>query len=408
MIDVSVIIPVYNNASTLRRCLDSVLDQTGVNLEVICIDDASQDDSLALLERYCHTDLRIKLIANKRNLGAAASRNLGLERASGQYLMNLDGDDYLEPDSLQGLLAYSMSDQVDMCFYRARLTYIDETANRHIPTGIVHDYPDLYEGAILLKQFLEVDEFFYYCAMVIYRRAYLQEHRLRYHKLIIGEGGDFILRALIHAERVKVFAQPVYHYCVNSGSVTNSPAYKINLLAGRVVQYASMLRELVWKDIPVVTTFLTRQRRLIAGGIDALDDEAYTSVVQQMPDAFCKQVLATFNAYSRSYGIQFCKRDIGRLYRARHIYLYGAGYAAMETLHALSMLQVKVEAVVVTQQTKTETVLYGHRIMSIGELNAVNTDSLFVICLNQIYVPAVVKTLHDCGFDNYIDLQVRI
>ena len=93
---VSVIIPVYNMESYLERCLDSVLNNTYRNLEVICVDDGSTDGSLQILRRYEQTDKRIVVIT-KENGGVSSARNTGLDHASGNFVSFVDPDDLLHP-----------------------------------------------------------------------------------------------------------------------------------------------------------------------------------------------------------------------------------------------------------------------------------------------------------------------
>lgn len=97
---VSVILPVYNCAQHLRQCMDSVVNQTLSEIEIICVDDGSEDDSLDILKEYAETDERIQII-QQENRGAGAARNAGLFRAQGEYLSFLDADDFFEPDMLE-------------------------------------------------------------------------------------------------------------------------------------------------------------------------------------------------------------------------------------------------------------------------------------------------------------------
>ena len=96
---VSVIVPVFNEAKVLARCMESLLKQTLKEIEVICINDGSTDSSLEILQKYASQDYRIKVISQE-NKGLSASRNKGLDIASGQYIFFLDSDDYLHPQAL--------------------------------------------------------------------------------------------------------------------------------------------------------------------------------------------------------------------------------------------------------------------------------------------------------------------
>ncbi len=96
MIKISIIIPVYNVEKYLRRCLDSLINQTLQDIEIICIDDCSTDNSLNILQEYAERDKRIRVITSEQNSGAAVARNRGLEIAQGEYLGFVDSDDAVD------------------------------------------------------------------------------------------------------------------------------------------------------------------------------------------------------------------------------------------------------------------------------------------------------------------------
>ena len=100
---VSVIIPVYNTEKYLRRCFDSVVNQTLSDIEIICINDCSTDNSLEILQEYASKDKRIKLIDFKVNKGAAIARNIGIDAATGEYIGFVDSDDFVDLDFYEKL-----------------------------------------------------------------------------------------------------------------------------------------------------------------------------------------------------------------------------------------------------------------------------------------------------------------
>lgn len=103
MVKISVIIPVYNSEKFLPKCLDSVCGQTLRELEIICLNDASTDDSLKILQQYAKNDSRIKIIDLPENKGAAAARNIGIENARGEYLGFVDADDFIDKNFYEKL-----------------------------------------------------------------------------------------------------------------------------------------------------------------------------------------------------------------------------------------------------------------------------------------------------------------
>ena len=97
---ISVIIPVYNSANYISRCVESVLDQTYCNWQMILVDDGSKDKSLEICQKYANEDNRINVI-HQENAGPGIARNAGIAKASGNYVVFIDSDDYIEKDYFQ-------------------------------------------------------------------------------------------------------------------------------------------------------------------------------------------------------------------------------------------------------------------------------------------------------------------
>lgn len=118
MLDVSVIIPVYNAEEHLTECLQSVCGQTLKNIEIICVNDGSTDKSAQILADFAKADSRVRVL-KQENAGAGAARNFGLREARGQYLSFLDADDFFEPDMLEKAFNKALSDSADVVVFRA-------------------------------------------------------------------------------------------------------------------------------------------------------------------------------------------------------------------------------------------------------------------------------------------------
>lgn len=113
MSKISVIIPVYNAEEYLSECLESVLEQTHKNFEIICVNDGSKDDSLSILNAYQKMDKRIKVITQE-NQGQSAARNKGLDVAKGRYILFLDADDFIHPQTLEATQYWAQKNKTDL------------------------------------------------------------------------------------------------------------------------------------------------------------------------------------------------------------------------------------------------------------------------------------------------------
>ena len=125
---VSIIIPIYNSDKTIDRCLKSIINQTYRNIEVICINDGSFDNSYKILQNYLRTDSRIKVI-NQTNKGVSSARNNGIKNSTGKYIMFVDADDYLKNNMIELLVKSIKKDSSDLliCNYDVKCkNYIKE------------------------------------------------------------------------------------------------------------------------------------------------------------------------------------------------------------------------------------------------------------------------------------------
>lgn len=114
---VSVIIPVYNSANYLSQCLDSILNQTLKEIEIICVDDGSTDDSLSILNKYSKLDNRIKIL-KQNNKGGGIARNYGMSVAKGKYLSFLDSDDFFDENLLNETVNAAENNLADIVIFQ--------------------------------------------------------------------------------------------------------------------------------------------------------------------------------------------------------------------------------------------------------------------------------------------------
>ena len=130
MIKVTVLVAVYNAAPYLRKCLDSLLNQSLSDIQIICIDDASTDDSVEIIQLYMHQDKRIRLVRQTVNKGQAKARNKGLAYADGQYITMVDSDDWLSLDALErAYTQFQQNPYTDVVLFQL----MDEWTGRRLP-----------------------------------------------------------------------------------------------------------------------------------------------------------------------------------------------------------------------------------------------------------------------------------
>lgn len=148
---VSVIVPVYNVVGYLQRCVDSIRRQTYRNLEIILVDDGSTDNSGAMAEKFALEDKRIRVF-HKENGGVSTARNLGIEKARGDFIGFVDSDDYIEPQMYERLLAVAL--QENLLMVQVSRDEIDEQGNRMPDVCPPPEEPELWESRRFMRELL--------------------------------------------------------------------------------------------------------------------------------------------------------------------------------------------------------------------------------------------------------------
>lgn len=221
---VSVVIPVYNIEAHLRQCLDSVRAQTLEEIEVICVDDGSTDQSPAILADYARRDPRFRVIT-QANAGPGAARNTGMAQADGEYLIFLDSDDWFEPDFLETMVDLARKTRADVTICRA--VEFDAATGRELPSEWM--LKDQYlPGETFAPEEVAEHLFQFTYGMPwdkLYRRGYVVQSGIEFPPLANSEDLAFVFPTLLSAGRIAVTQRVLIHHRVNRhSSVSNSRA----------------------------------------------------------------------------------------------------------------------------------------------------------------------------------------
>jgi glycosyltransferase involved in cell wall biosynthesis/predicted HAD superfamily hydrolase len=202
---VSVIIPVYNTAPYLRRCLDSVIGQTLRDIEIICVNDGSTDESGEILRKYAARDERIRRIDSNENKGASIARNTGVDAAQGEYLGFVDSDDWVDLDFYEKLYIKALESEADIV--KGNMIYFD------------------YDGTATIKNInykikCNRMSFQWQFTTAIYRRAYITAHMICFpNSIYVGEDADFLVKSVYYSNKIEIIDYTYYNYMRNISSV---------------------------------------------------------------------------------------------------------------------------------------------------------------------------------------------
>ncbi len=209
----SIIVPVYNVAEYIHRCVDSLLCQTFKDIEIILVDDGGTDDCPSICDEYAAREQNIKVV-HKTNGGLSDARNAGIAVALGQYIMFVDSDDYVEADACERFAVFA-GKGYDVLIGDAVVE------GGICPLGHIAPNTDrVYTGREYLKASHKEGKAPMAAWLNIYRREFLIQNRLEFRYGILHEDEQFTPRALLAAATVIVTGISFYHYIIRKGSIT--------------------------------------------------------------------------------------------------------------------------------------------------------------------------------------------
>jgi glycosyltransferase involved in cell wall biosynthesis len=223
MCDLSVIVPIYNIDEYLGECVESIIEQSCPNMEIILVDDGSSDSSGEICDEYSRKDSRIVVI-HKENGGLVSARKEGLKRARGRYIIYVDGDDWIEPDACERMLKSIDDNHVDMVFF----DHYENTGDHqklvcHSISEGIYDKKRLKE--FVYQHMISGNRFFEWQVIptlwdVILKKELLEKHQYEVEDgITLGEDAVCIYPCLLDADSVAFERKAYYHYRQTANSM---------------------------------------------------------------------------------------------------------------------------------------------------------------------------------------------
>lgn len=241
---ITVIVPIYNAEQYLEKCIDSIINQTYTNLEIILINDGSTDNSGAICDEYAKKDSRIKVI-HKENGGQATARNVALDIATGDYIAFVDSDDYidLEMYNTMYLAIQSTSAEIAMCGrYEVSADYTKKTAFFTMPNQ------EQWEENEIKKRFLTFNKLDASpCDKLFLRSLFEEEPKVRFPNGYICEDLPTIFTVLFKARALVHVGTPFYYYYQRPNSTSRGA---ISEKTYGLIKYPEQIREIVTQSYP--------------------------------------------------------------------------------------------------------------------------------------------------------------
>lgn len=217
---ITVIVPVYNVEDYLDRCVESIVNQTYKNLEIILVDDGSPDRCPEMCDKWKEKDNRIRVI-HKANGGLSDARNCAIRIAKGEYYLLVDSDDYIVEDAVERLEKYA--DDEDIIIAEATIYEPTQIVHR-VHTNLVENY--VYSGPEYSIKAIQVGEWFAAACYNMYRTDFIRNNNLLFKVGILHEDIEYIPRLFLAARKVKYLHYEFYRYIFRETSICGTKSDK--------------------------------------------------------------------------------------------------------------------------------------------------------------------------------------
>lgn len=246
---VSIIIPVHNSSKYLKKCIDSVLKQTYKNIEVICIENGSKDNSLKILKQY----KTIKTYSLKES-GISLARNYGIKKAKGNYIYFLDSDDYIEKTLIEKLVKKIEKDKSDLCYAKYYSVYEEENKK---------EKTELYTFDILnKKQIITNLHNINLGPQKLFKKEIITNNNITFPLNTKYEDVYFVLKYLYFSNKISMVNEYLYYYLIHSDSETTTMDSRVFDILKIIKLYEKIYdkEEIENVTVKLLTTYTIRQR----------------------------------------------------------------------------------------------------------------------------------------------------
>lgn len=399
---VSVVIPIYNVEKYLRKCLQSVMDQTLEDIEVICVDDASTDHSYLRAQEYIKNDSRFSLYSMSRNRGLSFVRNYGMEKAKGKYIYFLDSDDYLEIDALEKLYVNAKKYNVQGIYFGAEVEYEEESARKY--NIIYKECKKVLSGREFYIGVNQNDEYQNAVCMQFWQREYILKNHFKFYEDVLYEDTLYTLQLLMKAERVICIADVLYHYRKRKTSITGNQG-KAQLKSYMIIYYEVLKLWLQIENANELEDGIRKRLDLFHRRISlAIAQLGYIPQLQ-FEDKRCQYLYERITKISPDYyytnGIN---HEISEyLQKFKRIYIYGDGFIADEIIRLLEDNKKKISGIIVTKRKSEQELFSGYKVFELEEIGHCHDSAIILLAVSRYFHEDLKKRITKEGYE-WVDL----
>ena len=412
MIKMSIIVPVYNVEMYLAKCLDSICSQLNEDIELICVNDSSTDDSIKILEEY-QKKYNFMVINNEHNLGLAESRNVGFGYAGGKYIWFIDSDDFLEDNVINKCIETLEKNELDVLAFDAVQVLGNNNTEKICTRRRKYKYTGVFDGKGMLLEQLGHGEYLATAWQAAYRREFLMENNIKFISGIFHEDEWFTFQVYMKARRAMTINDVMYVYRKREGSITaggdiDKRFEGLLITYSNIIRYLKMIPDDTSAGIGYIFNFERSIRRLY--NAEVAGKEEYTSFMSRQSEI--NQYLLSWILFpedknkiiikERHESKRIPERLINRMKETNHIYMYGAGLVANKMMKELEENDIGISGVVVTKLDAKKN-FWGHPVSEFEQIKKELAKGVVLLAVSKKLCIQIAGLLKENGI-KYINV----
>lgn len=393
---VSIVIPMYNVEAYIEDCIRSVTEQTCRELEILCIDDASTDETLKRAQELAVQDGRIRIFRNDKNRGPSYTRNRGLDLASGKYIYFLDSDDMITPNAIEELRQEADKKELDVLFFDGQVLFEEEALKeKFVGYSMEHcgEYPEVMSGVQAFRSMRKNREWAVNVPREFWRREFLTEEGFRFEDGILHEDELFSTLVVLAVKRCSVSKEQYFIRRLRSNSIMTTERTVQNMQGylrclSRLLESFAQQKNGMEQD-EMMQDYLQYLKKLITR-------TQFTHCEWTLKTADAAEFVVK-NMLELEWYQTFSKQDLQKLSTAEEVLIYGAGKAARRIFGELLQLEIPVKGFVVTERKEGEETLFGLPIRELSEYQDIRKPTFVISIMNRDIAGQVERLLYSRG-----------
>ena len=410
MCKLTVVIPIYNVEQYIEKCLESVCEQYIDGIQVVCIDDCSTDNSYmvisSLLEKYPF----LEIYQNETNLGLAATRNLGLKKSKGKYIMFVDSDDYVANNAINILVNRFEQETVDVLFYSTQMFWDVGFVNEaNLDRRIRKQEYSLNTGIGLMCDFIRNDEMFGAAWGAIYRKEYLLDNNIKFIEGILHEDIPFVFNVLLNATKADCINEIIYFYRQRNNSILNSPDYN-KLIEGLVIGYMNMIN--CYYEYSIKNNYDTLLDNEVKKYLDTqlfLIEDRYEKLIvtgKVISNSAIDYLVGKLHN-AKDLDTCFDDDDISFIKNSERLVLYGAGCIATRIMKILKTKKIQVDKIYVTSKENNPEEFFGIKVYEFNPKMVIDNDEALIVGISIDNSAELIEGIKASGISKFIRTIAR-